>query len=98
MMSSEMGKDLGALRVWLIGDDRERDYPVTYSGKANFPDWDYDGEGDIMGIVPVALIDIGEGRETLCALHPEYGWCLAYDEPCRDFDPPIDPERLRMAV
>jgi hypothetical protein len=74
----------------LLGDDRERAYPVTYLGVADLPGWG--------GDTSVALVRVGDDREALIGQHPEYGWCSVHTEFCRDFEPPIDQHRLEAAL
>ena len=76
------------LRLTRVGDDREREYPVTYEGTANF----YTALGDCK----VALIQ-HQGDEHLVMDHPEFGWSSVASIQCRDFDPPIDQDRLDAA-
>ena len=83
------------ITVCLIGDDRKRTYPVTYSGTADFPRWERDN-GGIVGEIPVALVQ-EQDHEHLVAQHPDYGWCSVGTESCRDFNPAIDHVRLEEA-
>lgn len=85
------------LTVCLIGDDRERNYKVTYEGVADFPHWEC--EEGYAGEIPVALVqDQSNGnREALVAKHPDYGWCSVGMEFCRDFSPVLNQDRLERA-
>lgn len=87
------------ITICLIGDDRERTYPVTYMGLADFPRWECSGKDGrwLVGETEVALIQQEEGREALIAHHPDYGWCSVAGESCRDFQPPLDQARLEAA-
>lgn len=83
------------ITVCLIGDDRERTYPVTYRGVADFPRWQRE-DGQPVGEVAVALVQ-EQDHEVLIAEHPDYGWCSAGNEFCRDFAPAIYQARLEAA-
>lgn len=84
------------ITVCLIGDDRERSYPVAYLGTADFPQWEREDKSACVGELAVALVTDGD-REALIANHPDYGWCSVGNEFCRDFDPPLDEDRLKRA-
>lgn len=86
---------MDTLDITLLGDDRERTYRVTYLGSADFPRWERPS-GGVVGLCRAALVD-DNGHEVLVAEHPDYGWCSVNDAGCRDFDPPLDEDRLNRA-
>ena len=91
-----MKNTAGQITVCLAGDDRERTYPVTYIGTADFPHWPReDGSGGV-GQCSVALVQ-EQDHEHLVAKHPDYGWCSVGTEFCRDFAPHIEQERIDKA-
>lgn len=92
-----MENNLAEITVCLSGDDRERTYPVTYFGTADFPSWEREDGSSCVGTIPVAIVATQEDREALVAQHPDYGWCSANNEFCRDFEPPINQDRLERA-
>ena len=80
------------ITVCLIGDDRAREYRVTWEGTAEFSE----------GRMPAALLRHQE-REALVCQHPEHGWCSVGGGWCRDFEaspgyPEMTDERLEEAV
>lgn len=93
-----MKSEIENITVCLLGDDRERSYPVVYTGEADFPRWEREAGDSCVGTIPVALITIDEGREALIAQHPDFGWCSVGTEFCRDFDPEVDQERISRAI
>lgn len=87
------GDPMKQITLCLVGDDRERTYPVTWFGTADFFS---------VGEVETALIQHQES-EALVYRHPEYGWISAHDAGCRDFSPaegypPMTNERLEDAL
>lgn len=80
------------ITLCLLGDDRERNYAVTYEGTADITNFD----GECLGDRPVALIRNQES-EALILHHPEHGWCSAGNASCRDFQPALDQARLEAA-
>ena len=75
-------RKMDEITVCLVGDDRERSYPVAWLGTADVsvPDH-YSAETEF------ALIRVGEDRETAVYKHPEYGWVSLHDAAVRDCIP-----------
>jgi hypothetical protein len=89
--------ELTEITVCLIGDDRERTYPVSWLGTADFPRWERADNSVCVGMILTALVR-SQGQEHLIAQHPDYGWCSVGAETCRNFEPAIDKERLQQAL
>jgi len=70
------------ITLCVAGDDREREWRVTWMGVA-----DISGTGG--GQVKTALVteEMNDEREHLICKDPEYGWCSVATAGCRDFEP-----------
>ena len=81
------------ITVCLLGDERAREYPVTYYGiaKVDTPE-DY-----TFHAVAMVLTSEEPRREALVVSLPRKGWQSVHDMRCHDFYPPIDQARLEAA-